>query len=146
MPKGKVFVVVPIIVLLVAGAVVFFPLSPAISGMFSVSTDWSGRLDVRLGAASYARVPLIQSYWAGSGNLTMQLRPVQDGPYRIEMEVRYGSTLLLNQTYSRVGDGVYGFKVLFLFERANSYIIKIRVIAPGSVIQPAEISFRIISS
>jgi hypothetical protein len=146
MPKGKVFVVVPIIVLLVAGVVLFLPLSPAISGMFSVSTDWSGRVDVRLVTASYVRVPLIQSYWVGSGNLTMQLRPVQDGPYRIELEMRYGSTLLLNQTYSRVGDGLYGFKALFLFERANSYIIRIRVSAPGSIIQPAEINFRIIPS
>jgi hypothetical protein len=146
MPKGKVFVFVPIIVLLVAGVVVFFPLSPAISGVFSVSTDWSGRVDVRLATASYVRVPLMQSYWVGSGNLTMQLRPVQDGPYRIEIEVRYGSTLLLNQTYSRASDGLYGFRALFLFERASSYIIRIRVSAPGSIMQPVEISFRIIPS
>jgi len=144
MPKGKVIAVVSIVVLLMVGIVLFLPVSPSISGMFSVSTDWSGRVDVRLVTASHARMPLIQSYWVGSGNLTMLLRPVQDGPYRIE--VRYGSTLLLNQTYSRGSDGVYGFKVLFLFERANSYIIKIKVSAPGSVIQPAEISFRIISS
>jgi len=122
------------------------PLSPVISGMFSVSTDWSGRVDIRLGTAPYAEVPLMQSYCVGSGNLTMQLRPVQDGPYRIEIDVRYGSAALLNQTYSRASDGAYGFRVLFLFERASSYIIKIRASAPGSTIQPAEISFRVIPS
>lgn len=146
MPKGRMFVVVPIIALLVVGVVSFFPLSPSISGMFSISSDWSGRVDVRLATASYARVPLIQSFWAGSGNLTMPLRPVQDGPYRIEIEVMYGSTRLLNQTYSRASDGVYGFRVLFLFERANSYTIRIRVSAPDSIIQPAEIGFRVIPS
>lgn len=98
MLKGKVFVIVPITMLLMAGAFLFLPLSPVISGMFSVSTDWSGRVDVRLGTAPYAQVPLMQSYCVGSGNLTMQLRPVQDGPYRIEIDVRYGSAALLNQT------------------------------------------------
>jgi hypothetical protein len=98
MLKGKVFVIVPITVLLMAGGVSFLALSPVISGMFSVSTDWSGRVDVRLGTAPYAQVPLMQSYCVGSGNLTMQLRPVQDGPYRVEIDVRYGSAALLNQT------------------------------------------------
>jgi hypothetical protein len=143
MPKAKRFAVVLTIVILVAGVVLLLPLSPIISGSFSISTAFD-RMDVRLTTVSYTRVPLMQSYSAGSGNLSLPVRPIQSGPYTIEIAVRYGSTLLLNRTYTRGGEGVYSFKVLFLFERgSDSYNINIRVSVPYSSMPPVEIGYRI---
>jgi len=146
MPKAKRFVIALIIVILVAGAAFLLPLSPTISGSFSISTAFD-RIDVRLTTISYTRAPLMQSYSAGSGNLSLPVRPSQNGPYTIEIAVKYGSTLLLNRTYTRGGEGIYGFKVLFLFERgSDSYNINIRVSVPYSSMQPVEISYRIFPS
>ena len=146
MLKGKVFVIVPITVLLMAGGVSFLALESChIWHVLSLNRpEWT------VGCPTWDRAICPSAFDAellgGKRQPAMLLRPVQDGPYRIEIDVRYGSAALLNQTYSRASDGAYGFRVLFLLERASSYIIKIRASAPGSTIQPAEISFRVIPS
>jgi hypothetical protein len=147
MPKGGRIVIVPITVIFMVGVALLLPLSPTISGTFSIETVLD-RVGVRLATISYGRVSLMQSYWAGNGNLSLPIRPIQNGPYTIEIAVRYGTTLLLNRTYTRGGEGIYGFKVLFLFERGStdSYNINIRISVPYSSIPPVEIGYKIFPS
>jgi hypothetical protein len=147
MSKTGRIAIVSIIVVVVLGVVLLLPLSSTILGTFSISASFD-RIDARLTTVSYTRIPLMQSYWAANGNLSLPIRPIQNGPYTIEIAVRYGTTLLLNRTYTRGGEGIYSFKVLFLLERGStdSYNINIRISVPYSSIPPVEIGCRIFSS
>jgi len=145
MLKGKVFVIVPITMLLMAGGVSFLALESChIWHVLSLNRlEWTSgcpTCDCIICQSTFDAELLRGKRQPDNAAQTSSRWAVQD---RDRREVRFSGA---PQSDLVASDGAYGFRVLFLFERASSYIIKIRASAPGSTIQPAEISFRVIPS
>jgi len=141
---------VPVIVVLVVGALLFLPLSPTISGSLTIQTSHVGfesRVQVGITTASYSRETLLRSYSAGTGRIELPIRPSQTGAYTLTIMVSYGNSAPLNTTFTQIGDGTYGFKIRYILqsESANTpYLITILV--SGENIQTVSISYMVYPS
>jgi hypothetical protein len=74
-----------------------------------------------------------------NGSLTLPVRPTGSGTYDMAIEVKYGDTTILRQTYQKIGDGTYGFQILYAVRQETAgtpYVITVRVSGTGIV--PAE--------
>jgi len=131
----------PILVIMVIGVVLFLPLSPFVSGTFTIQTvqrDYQNTVDIRFASASHTRVTLTQSYWATNGSLTLSNRPAEMGQYSMVISVSYGGVTILQKSFDKIGDGTYAFEALYTLRQETNgmpYVVTISV--SGSTIIPA---------
>lgn len=138
---GSGVIVVFFVALLIGGSVLFyFPISPSITGTFTIQT--TSTVQISFFGLSYSKTSLVRGLAARNGNLTLTSRPAQLGSYTLTISVTYGSlddfshgllTPLLTTPYLNAGDGSYAFQILFLYRAETSgvpYIISVSVAGP----------------
>jgi hypothetical protein len=143
-------ILIPIVVVLLVGAIFFLPLSPVISGGFSIKSTSFGpqtQVGITLVPASYTRDTVFNSYPAGSGSIFLPVRPSELGNYKVTIQVSYGGASFLTQDFDKIGDGTYGFKVRYIWQQESAnvpYIITITVSGEG--VQTVSTSFQVYPS
>lgn len=141
-------IIIPIVTILSVGSVLFLPVSPSISGTFSIQTipsptSLKSRVEIKVVTASYSREPYIRGYFGGSGSLTLPIRPTQVGTYEMVLEVAYGKETVV-RSFEKVGDGLYGFKILYAWKQESAttpYVVTIHV--SGPTIESSSVSFMV---
>jgi hypothetical protein len=130
---------VAILIILIAGAALFLPLSPVIEVRFTIQTTL-GHVEAKVLDATYSKVNPIKGFSFRSGTMILTSRGTT-GSYAMTVELRYGDpnqtcwpSPILSQPYSGVGDGSYVLEIGFLYrqEAANvPYIITVKITGAG---------------
>ena len=137
-------IILPILVVLIIGAAMFLPISPELSGSFSIKTIGAS-VQIEFGPSSYSKVALIKSYsvYNTKGSLTLPSRPLAQGNYNLTLVVAYGMTdqfqsgqlqPLLTRTFLYAADGTYSFDFLFFYMQETPgvpYIVVVHVSGMG---------------
>ncbi len=138
---GPAYGLLPIVILIIAVVAIFLPISPTISGGFTVSAQ-GGTVQVGFTSLTYTKSNLITGLSAQNGVLTITSTPATIGTYTINIYIRYGTisdfgagvlSPILSQQISGYGDGTYLFRALFLFRQESTsvpYIVTILVTGP----------------
>lgn len=142
-------IIISILTILSVGSFLFLPVSPSISGTFSIQTistqgSVRSRVEIKVVTASYSREPYIRGYFGGSGTLTLPVKPTQPGTYDLTLGVAYSAGPAIEATFHNVGDGIYGFKILYAWKQesaATLYTITIRV--SGQNVDSSPVSFTV---
>ena len=126
----------PIIIVVIFGTLLFLPLSPSITGTFTIQTTqgYPNKVDIRIVTASYSKQTLIRSYAARDGSLTLPVRPSETGAYTMTITVTYGDTTNMQKEFPSVGDGTYSFEFLYTWRQETSsvpYVVTISVSGTG---------------
>jgi len=140
--------VVPLLLIVTLLALFLLPVSPFISGTFTIQTT-GGHADIKILGVSYSKQSFLKGLSAPDGNLILTVKPAAIGTYNLTIEVRYGDPyrlpwpeLILSRSFDNIGDGTYGFEALFLYRQESTgipYIITIRV--SGMYIPTTEVNF-----
>jgi hypothetical protein len=140
-------ILVPVLIVLLVGTVLFVPLSPSISATFTIKTV-PGRVEISIVTASYSRETLIKGFSAGAtGSILLSVRPAQLGAYQLSIQVTYGTGNPLLATFEKIGDGSYGFKVLYAWQQESAGIpYSLTVSVSGQNIQTASFTFEVYPS
>ena len=152
MPKGPapmiagIGAIFPILIVILVGTLLFLPLSPSITGTFTLQTTqgYPNKVDIKIVSASYSKETLIRSYAARNGTLSLPVRPSEAGAYTMTITVTYGDTTIMQGTFDHVGDGTYSFTILYAWRQETAgvpYVITISV--SGTGIATAENSFQV---
>jgi hypothetical protein len=136
-----------IVVILVLGAALLFPLSPVIEVRFTIQTTID-HVEARALDATYSKVNPIKGFSFRNGAMILTSRGAT-GSYAMTVELRYGDpnatrwpNPILSQRYSGVGDGSYVVQVGFVYRQESAnvpYIITVKITGVG--IEPAEAVF-----
>lgn len=139
---------VPVIAVLLVGGILFVPISPIITGTFTIQTTggFQPRVEIGIVTAEYSRVPVVQAFGIpAEGEITLPVRPSEAGTYTFKLDVSYGNRFLLTQNFQQVGDGTYGFKIAFRSQQEYTgvpYLITITVSGPP-ITQPVSVTLQV---
>jgi len=137
-------VILPIAIIILVGLALFLPISPFLSGSFSI-TVMSGSVQISFITSSYSKVPLVRSYsvFNTPGNLSLPVQPIGQARFTLTIEIRYGSVEqfqsgqlapILTKVLSGAVEGTYGFEALMFYMQETPsvpYIVTIHVSGLG---------------
>ena len=146
-PAVGVGIILPLVVILISVSVLLIPLTPSISATFSIQTTESG-VGLTLNTVSYSKLTLLGSLpTQTNGSIILPVRPIQQGSYELTIQITNSNSLIADQTFGQIGDGVYVFKAAFFLRQDSSTIpYLITLTLSGSSIQTTSINFSILPS
>jgi len=143
-------ILIPIFVVLLVGIFLFLPLSPTISGSLTiVTTQGYPQNHLMLTASvSYSRDTLFRSIPVGfAGSIELPIRPSVVGSYTLTIQVSYGTASPLVQTFDKVGDGTYGFKVRYILQQETATTpYSVTISLSGQAIETVSTTFMVYPS
>jgi hypothetical protein len=142
-----------LVVIAIAVGALILPVSPVISGTFSIKRVGYDALQVENLGSAYSKVPITETYalYETEGSVTLPVRPAKAGTYTLTIEVSYGTfdqfnagTLkpILSRTIEQIAEGTYGFEISFFYVQETPgipYIVTVR--ASGAGLQEGSVSF-----
>ena len=139
--------IVPIVLILIGGGMLFLPLSPKISGTFTIQSQIIYAAPVKvtltLVMASYSKQTPAQNLAVGLG-VTLPIRPSQAGNYVLRVAVTYGGAPIASGRFYNIDDGTYGFQftsgINFSESTNTPYNITIQVTGQNVLATPLSFS------